>query len=104
MTLGISTFQAKIGEENLTSVRLFNRLHFKEVGVSLWSVICVYKMKSFSIYSALCYQVSYSSIFQEMTLHWEVTETEKQWLLDSVNVIVESYIEMKQKRETDVHS
>lgn len=78
MTLGISTFQAKIGEENLTSVRLFNRLHFKEV--------------------------SYSSIFQEMTLHWEVTETEKQWLLDSVNVIVESYREMKQKRETDVHS
>ncbi|XP_056406089.1 alpha/beta-tubulin-N-acetyltransferase 9 isoform X1 [Hyla sarda] len=29
-TLGISTFQAKIGQDNLTSVRLFNRLHFKE--------------------------------------------------------------------------
>ncbi|XP_069807778.1 alpha/beta-tubulin-N-acetyltransferase 9 isoform X2 [Dendropsophus ebraccatus] len=77
-TFGISTFQAKIGQENLTSVRLFNRLHFKEV--------------------------SCSSIFQEMTLHWEVTETERQWLLDSVHVNVESYREIKQNRETDAHN
>ncbi|KAG9473639.1 hypothetical protein GDO78_004115 [Eleutherodactylus coqui] len=76
-TLGISTFQAKIGEENLTSVRLFNRLHFTEE--------------------------SYSSVFQEMTLRWEVTETERQWLLDAVHVSAESYREMKQNRETDAH-
>ncbi|KAG8564988.1 hypothetical protein GDO81_012654, partial [Engystomops pustulosus] len=61
--LGISTFQAKIGQENLTSVRLFNRLHFKEV--------------------------SYSSVFEEMTLHWEVTEAERRWLSDSVQVTAE---------------
>ncbi|XP_075702617.1 alpha/beta-tubulin-N-acetyltransferase 9 isoform X2 [Rhinoderma darwinii] len=76
-TLGISTFQAKIGQENLTSVHLFNRLHFKEV--------------------------SCSSIFQEVTLHWEVTETERQWLLHSLQVTVESYREMKQNRESDAH-
>ncbi|XP_044156158.1 N-acetyltransferase 9 isoform X1 [Bufo gargarizans] len=76
-TLGISTFQAKIGQENVTSVRLFNRLHFQEV--------------------------SYSSVFQEMTLLWEVTETERQWLLDSVHVTVESYREIIQNREVNVH-
>ncbi|XP_077107614.1 alpha/beta-tubulin-N-acetyltransferase 9 isoform X1 [Ranitomeya variabilis] len=76
-TLGISTFQAKIGEENVTSIRLFNRLHFSTV--------------------------SYSSIFQEMTLQWEVSETERQWLLDSLHVTVESYRAMKQNRETDAH-
>ncbi|KAM3909957.1 alpha/beta-tubulin-N-acetyltransferase 9 isoform 1-T1 [Leptodactylus fuscus] len=68
-TLGVSTFQAKIGQDNITSVRLFNRLHFKEV--------------------------SYSSVFQEMTLHWEVTEAERRWLLDSVHVTLEPYREMK---------
>ncbi|XP_073444095.1 alpha/beta-tubulin-N-acetyltransferase 9 isoform X3 [Dendrobates tinctorius] len=76
-TLGISTYQAKIGEENVTSIRLFNRLHFSTV--------------------------SYSSIFQEMTLHWEVSETERQWLLDSLHFTVESYRATKQNRETDVH-
>ncbi|XP_073540160.1 alpha/beta-tubulin-N-acetyltransferase 9 isoform X1 [Phyllobates terribilis] len=71
-TLGISTFQAKIGEENVTSIRLFNRLHFSKV--------------------------SYSSIFQETTQHWEVSETERQWLLNSLHVTVESYREMTQSK------
>ncbi|XP_053564848.1 alpha/beta-tubulin-N-acetyltransferase 9 [Bombina bombina] len=69
-TLRISKFEAKIGQENLTSIRLFHRLHFK--------------------------QVSVSEIFQETTLGWEVTDTERQWLLGAIQMTMASYREMKQ--------
>ncbi|XP_075033991.1 alpha/beta-tubulin-N-acetyltransferase 9 [Mixophyes fleayi] len=68
-TLGISTYQAKIGQENTTSVRLFSRLHFEEV--------------------------SLSTVFQELTLHWKVTTAERLWLLDATPVTVETYSKMK---------
>ncbi|KAM4662580.1 alpha/beta-tubulin-N-acetyltransferase 9 isoform 2-T3 [Discoglossus pictus] len=69
-TLGISTFEAKIGLDNTTSIRLFNRLHFQ--------------------------QVSFSEVFQEMTLRWEVAEPERKWLLDASHVTVTHYREPKE--------
>ncbi|XP_075435683.1 alpha/beta-tubulin-N-acetyltransferase 9 [Ascaphus truei] len=63
--LGISTFEAKIGLENETSVRLFRKLHFQKVSVS--------------------------DVFREVALRWEVTEPERQWLLDTCHVTVTDY-------------
>ncbi|KAE8576824.1 hypothetical protein XENTR_v10004333 [Xenopus tropicalis] len=36
--LGITTFEAKIGQENLSSIRLFHKLHFQQVRGVLLSV------------------------------------------------------------------
>ncbi|XP_018423887.1 PREDICTED: N-acetyltransferase 9 [Nanorana parkeri] len=55
--LGMSTFQAKIGHENIQSIRLFEKFNFQEV--------------------------SFSSVFQELTLQWKVTEEEGQLLLNT---------------------
>ncbi|XP_025027569.1 N-acetyltransferase 9 isoform X1 [Python bivittatus] len=62
--LGLSTFEAKIGLENETSIGMFKKLHFKEVGVN--------------------------SIFQEMTLKLIVDEQEKQWLCEQTNEVTET--------------
>ncbi|XP_063315128.1 alpha/beta-tubulin-N-acetyltransferase 9 [Pelobates fuscus] len=67
--LGISTFEAKIGLENVTSIRLFHKLHFQDV--------------------------SLSQVFQEMTLRWEVTEPERQWLVTSSPVTMTTYKEIQ---------
>ncbi|KAM4691682.1 alpha/beta-tubulin-N-acetyltransferase 9 [Rhinophrynus dorsalis] len=69
-TLGISTFEAKIGQENVKSIRLFHKLHFQEVSVS--------------------------EVFQEVTLRWEVSEPERRWLMDSTPLTVSSYKGRKQ--------
>ncbi|KAM5125435.1 alpha/beta-tubulin-N-acetyltransferase 9 [Mantella aurantiaca] len=66
--LGISVFQAKIGEENVRSVRLFSKLGFTEM--------------------------SYSRVFQEVTLQWALTDEERQRLRDTADVTVTSYREM----------
>ncbi|XP_053308887.1 alpha/beta-tubulin-N-acetyltransferase 9 isoform X2 [Spea bombifrons] len=67
--LGISMFEAKIGHENMRSVRLFNKLHFQEV--------------------------STSDIFQEVTLQWNATEVEKQWLINTSPMTMTTYKETK---------
>ncbi|XP_055994405.1 alpha/beta-tubulin-N-acetyltransferase 9 [Sorex fumeus] len=52
--LGLTTFEAKIGQENEASIRLFRKLHFE--------------------------QVAESSVFQEVTLRLRMSPPEQQWL------------------------
>ncbi|XP_053147066.1 alpha/beta-tubulin-N-acetyltransferase 9 isoform X2 [Hemicordylus capensis] len=61
--LGLATFEAKIGLENKTSIGMFKKLHFKEVGVN--------------------------SIFQEVALRLIVDEQERQWLLEQTSHVDE---------------
>ncbi|KAF2980480.1 hypothetical protein EK904_006054 [Melospiza melodia maxima] len=69
--LGITKFEAKIGQENEASICMFRKLHFKEVGVN--------------------------SIFQEVTLRLDVSDQERQWLLEQTKHVEEkSYAELKQ--------
>ncbi|XP_077044426.1 alpha/beta-tubulin-N-acetyltransferase 9 isoform X1 [Agelaius phoeniceus] len=69
--LGITKFEAKIGQENEASIYMFKKLHFKEVAVN--------------------------SIFQEVTLRLDVSDQERQWLLEQTNHVEEkSYAELKQ--------
>lgn len=69
--LGITKFEAKIGQENEASICMFKKLHFKEVAVN--------------------------SIFQEVTLRLDVGDQERQWLLEQTNHVEEkSYAELKQ--------
>ncbi|XP_071672360.1 alpha/beta-tubulin-N-acetyltransferase 9 isoform X2 [Patagioenas fasciata] len=68
--LGITKFEAKIGQENETSICMFKKLHFKEVAVN--------------------------SVFQEVTLRLDVGDQERQWLLEQTNHVEEkSYVEPK---------
>uniref|UniRef100_A0A8D1J9S6 Alpha/beta-tubulin-N-acetyltransferase 9 n=1 Tax=Sus scrofa TaxID=9823 RepID=A0A8D1J9S6_PIG len=57
--LGLTTFEAKIGQENEPSIRMFRRLHFEQVAVS--------------------------SVFQEVTLRLTMSEPERQWLLEQTS-------------------
>ncbi|NXM72398.1 NAT9 acetyltransferase, partial [Serilophus lunatus] len=69
--LEITKFEAKIGQENEASICMFKKLHFKEVAVN--------------------------SIFQEVTLRLDVSDQERQWLLEQTNHVEEkSYTELKQ--------
>ncbi|KAM5273048.1 alpha/beta-tubulin-N-acetyltransferase 9 [Ctenodactylus gundi] len=61
--LGLTKFEAKIGQENEPSIRMFQKLHFKQVAVS--------------------------SIFQEVTLRLTVSEPERQWLLEQTSHVKE---------------
>ncbi|KFO78460.1 N-acetyltransferase 9, partial [Cuculus canorus] len=61
--LGITKFEAKIGQENEASICMFKKLHFKEVAVN--------------------------SIFQEVTLRLDVGDQERQWLLEQTNHVEE---------------
>ncbi|NXW89990.1 NAT9 acetyltransferase, partial [Alopecoenas beccarii] len=68
--LGITKFEAKIGQENETSICMFKKLHFKEVAVN--------------------------SVFQEVTLRLDVGDQERRWLLEQTNHVEEkSYVEPK---------
>ncbi|OXB56266.1 hypothetical protein ASZ78_006449 [Callipepla squamata] len=68
--LGITKFEAKIGQENKASICMFKKLHFKEVSVN--------------------------SVFQEVTLRLDVSDQERQWLLDQTkHVKRKSYMEVK---------
>ncbi|XP_058140661.1 alpha/beta-tubulin-N-acetyltransferase 9 isoform X5 [Dasypus novemcinctus] len=53
--LGLTKFEAKIGQGNEPSIHMFHKLHFEQVAVS--------------------------SVFQEVTLRLMVSEPERQWLL-----------------------
>ncbi|NXB69347.1 NAT9 acetyltransferase, partial [Donacobius atricapilla] len=69
--LGITKFEAKIGQENEASISMFKKLHFKEVAVN--------------------------SVFQEVTLRLDVNDQERWWLLKQTNHVEEkSYAELKQ--------
>ncbi|XP_027626601.1 N-acetyltransferase 9 isoform X3 [Tupaia chinensis] len=57
--LGLTKFEAKIGQENEPSIRMFQKLHFEQVAVS--------------------------SIFQEVTLRLTVSQAERQWLLEQTS-------------------
>ncbi|XP_057631169.1 alpha/beta-tubulin-N-acetyltransferase 9 isoform X1 [Chionomys nivalis] len=57
--LGLTKFEAKIGQENEPSIRMFQKLHFKQVAVS--------------------------SVFQEVTLRLAVSKAERQWLLEQTS-------------------
>ncbi|KAM4844008.1 alpha/beta-tubulin-N-acetyltransferase 9 isoform 1-T4 [Thomomys bottae] len=61
--LGLTTFEAKIGQGNEPSIRMFQKLHFE--------------------------QVSVSSVFQEVTLRLTMTESERQWLLEKTSYVEE---------------
>uniref|UniRef100_A0A8D0MPE8 N-acetyltransferase 9 n=1 Tax=Sus scrofa TaxID=9823 RepID=A0A8D0MPE8_PIG len=61
--LGLTTFEAKIGQENEPSIRMFRRLHFEQVAVS--------------------------SVFQEVTLRLTMSEPERQWLLEQTSHVQE---------------
>lgn len=57
--LGLTKFEAKIGQENEPSIRMFQKLHFK--------------------------QVAMSNVFQEVTLRLAVNESERQWILEQTS-------------------
>ncbi|VFV45887.1 n-acetyltransferase 9-like [Lynx pardinus] len=61
--LGLTKFEAKIGQGNEPSIRMFQKLHFEQVAVS--------------------------SVFQEVTLRLTVTEHERQWLLEQTSHVQE---------------
>ncbi|XP_006886293.1 PREDICTED: N-acetyltransferase 9 [Elephantulus edwardii] len=61
--LGLTRFEAKIGQENEPSIRLFQKLHFEQVAVS--------------------------SVFQEVTLSLAMSELERQWLLEQTSHVIE---------------
>ncbi|XP_064007166.1 alpha/beta-tubulin-N-acetyltransferase 9 isoform X3 [Pogoniulus pusillus] len=68
--LGITKFEAKIGQENEASICMFKKLHFKEIAVN--------------------------RVFQEVTLRLDVTDQERRWLLEQTNHVEEkSYTELK---------
>ncbi|XP_032055599.1 N-acetyltransferase 9 [Aythya fuligula] len=68
--LGITKFEAKIGQENEASICMFKKLHFKEVAVN--------------------------SVFREVTLRLDVSDEEKRWLLDQTShVEKKTYSEVK---------
>uniref|UniRef100_G3T061 Alpha/beta-tubulin-N-acetyltransferase 9 n=2 Tax=Elephantidae TaxID=9780 RepID=G3T061_LOXAF len=61
--LGLTKFEAKIGQGNEPSFRLFQKLHFEQVAVS--------------------------SVFQEATLRLAVSEPVRQWLLEQTSHVAE---------------
>ncbi|KFP79974.1 N-acetyltransferase 9, partial [Acanthisitta chloris] len=61
--LGITKFEAKIGQENEVSICMFKKLHFQEVAVN--------------------------SVFQEVTLRLDVNDQERRWLLEQTNHVEE---------------
>ncbi|NXG25087.1 NAT9 acetyltransferase, partial [Grallaria varia] len=70
-SLGITKFEAKIGQENGASLCMFKKLHFEEVAVN--------------------------SVFQEVTLRLDVSDQERRWLLEQTSHVEEkSYTELKQ--------
>nr|XP_055097725.1 alpha/beta-tubulin-N-acetyltransferase 9 isoform X2 [Symphalangus syndactylus] len=62
-TLGLTKFEAKIGQGNEPSIRMFQKLHFE--------------------------QVAASSVFQEVTLRLTVNESEHQWLMEQTSHVEE---------------
>ncbi|NXF91633.1 NAT9 acetyltransferase, partial [Eubucco bourcierii] len=68
--LGITKFEAKIGQENEASICMFKKLRFKEVAAN--------------------------RVFQEVTLRLDVTDQERRWLLEQTNHVEEkSYTDLK---------
>ncbi|XP_062937013.1 alpha/beta-tubulin-N-acetyltransferase 9 isoform X3 [Cynocephalus volans] len=61
--LGLTKFEAKIGQGNDPSIRMFQKLHFE--------------------------QVAMSSVFQEVTLRLTMSEPERQWLLEQTSHVQE---------------
>ncbi|XP_059991250.1 alpha/beta-tubulin-N-acetyltransferase 9 isoform X2 [Lagenorhynchus albirostris] len=61
--LGLTKFEAKIGQGNEPSIRMFRKLHFEQVAVS--------------------------SVFQEVTLRLTMSEPERQWLLEQTGHVEE---------------
>ncbi|XP_029339178.1 N-acetyltransferase 9 isoform X2 [Mus caroli] len=59
MSYGLTKFEAKIGQENEPSIRMFQKLHFK--------------------------QVAMSNVFQEVTLRLAVSEPERKWILEQTS-------------------
>ncbi|XP_064438830.1 alpha/beta-tubulin-N-acetyltransferase 9 isoform X4 [Mirounga angustirostris] len=63
MIAGLTKFEAKIGQGNEPSIRMFRKLHFEQVAVS--------------------------SVFQEVTFRLTVNEHERQWLLEQTSHVEE---------------
>ncbi|XP_036078318.1 N-acetyltransferase 9 isoform X2 [Rousettus aegyptiacus] len=63
MSYGLTKFEAKIGQGNEPSIRMFQKLHFEQVAVS--------------------------SVFQEVTLRLTMSEPERQWLLGQTSHVEE---------------
>ncbi|XP_040845653.1 N-acetyltransferase 9 isoform X1 [Ochotona curzoniae] len=61
--LGLTKFEAKIGQGNEPSLRMFRKLHFKQVAVS--------------------------SVFQEVTLRLTMSEPQQRWLLEQTSHVEE---------------
>nr|XP_055176925.1 alpha/beta-tubulin-N-acetyltransferase 9 isoform X3 [Nyctereutes procyonoides] len=61
--LGLTKFEAKIGQGNEPSIRMFQKLHFEQVAVS--------------------------SVFQEVTFRLIMNEHERQWLLEQTSHVEE---------------
>lgn len=61
--LGLTMFEAKIGQGNETSLRMFRKLHFE--------------------------QVALSSVFQEVTLRLTMSESQQRWLLEQTSHVEE---------------
>lgn len=71
--LGLTKFEAKIGQENEPSIRMFQKLHFK--------------------------QVAMSNVFQEVTLRLAVSEPERKWILEQTSYVEERPYRATQEEE-----
>lgn len=87
--LGLTKFEAKIGQENEPSIRMFQKLHFQEVKASLVGrpreagLLGVGVILSRSALWLL--QVAMSNVFQEVTLRLAVSESERKWILEQTS-------------------
>lgn len=92
--LGLTKFEAKIGQGNEPSIRMFQKLHFEQVRLMgrprLGVGLVVLELRSNLAGPALwLMQVAVSSVFREVTLRLTVSESERQWLLDHTSHVEE---------------
>lgn len=88
--LGLTKFEAKIGQRNEPSIRMFQKLHFKQVRTSVaWGQVCQHLWLLTQQAALWLTQVAVSSIFQEVTLRLTVSRLERQWLLEQTSYMEE---------------
>lgn len=96
--LGLTKFEAKIGQGNEPSIRMFQKLHFEQVrmllveGQGLRQVVGPGGAGACGCNPPpppLRTQVAVSSVFQEVTLRLTVNEHERQWLLEQTSHVEE---------------
>lgn len=94
--LGLTKFEAKIGQGNEPSIRMFQKLHFEQVRMRLaggeawvWAVGPAGARTCGCSLDLWLSQVAVSSVFQEVTLRLAMSEPERRWLLEQTSHVEE---------------